>query len=117
LIVSGGGNFSSTWPDLLYERATLLHLARIFGKPAVVLGQTLGPELSGAERRLLAETLSSARFVGLRELPSAVLAMELGVPPERLWYQCDDALFVEGLEGNRDSLPLSTPTRDHSARR
>jgi polysaccharide pyruvyl transferase WcaK-like protein len=95
LVVSGGGNLSSTWPDLLYERAALLHLARILGKPAVVLGQTLGPSLADAERRLVAEALSFARFVGLRELPSAALALELGVPEERLWYQCDDALCLD----------------------
>jgi len=96
VIVSGGGNLSSTWPDLLYERVALLSLARIFGKPAIVLGQTMGPSLTYEERRLLAETLSSARFVGVRELDSMALTLELGVPPERIWYQTDDALFLEG---------------------
>jgi polysaccharide pyruvyl transferase WcaK-like protein len=105
LVVSGGGNLSASWPDHLYERAALLHLARIFGKPAVVLGQTIGPGLEDDERRLLAETLPSARFVGLRELPSATLALELGVPPERVWYQSDDALF---LEGGPESVPMFT---------
>jgi polysaccharide pyruvyl transferase WcaK-like protein len=95
LVLSGGGNLSSSWPDLLYERAALLHLARIFGKPAVVLGQTLGPRLEGHGRRLLAETLPSARFVGVREVPTAALALALGVPSERLWYQTDDAFFFE----------------------
>jgi polysaccharide pyruvyl transferase WcaK-like protein len=95
LVLSGGGNLSSTWPDLLYERVALLQLAHIFGKPAVVLGQTLGPNLKDDERRLLAKGLSSARFVGLRELPSAALALTLGVPPERIWYQCDDALTLK----------------------
>ena len=107
LVVSGGGNLSSTWPDLLYERVALLHLARIFGKPAVVLGQTIGPRLGGKERRLLAETLCSARFVGLRELPSAALTLELRVSPERIWYQSDDALFVHG---NPESVTRSSPT-------
>jgi polysaccharide pyruvyl transferase WcaK-like protein len=95
LVLSGGGNLSSSWPDLLYERAALLHLAGIFGKPAVVLGQTLGPRLAGDERTLLAETLPTARFVGVREAPSAALALALGVPSERLWYQTDDAFFFE----------------------
>ena len=95
LVVSGGGNLSSTWPDLLYERVALLHLARIFGKPAVVVGQTIGPKLAGDEYRLLAAALSSARFVGVRERPSAALALQLGVPSERIWYQSDDALFLK----------------------
>jgi polysaccharide pyruvyl transferase WcaK-like protein len=95
LVVSGGGNLSSTWPDLLYERVALLHLARILKKTAVVLGQTIGPRLGDDEYRLLAEALSSARFVGVRELPSAALALQLGVPAQRIWYQSDDALFLE----------------------
>lgn len=95
VVVSGGGNLSSTWPDLLYERAALLQLARMFGKPSIVLGQTIGPRLRDEERRLLAGSLSSARFVGVRELPSAALALELGVPMERLWYQTDDALACD----------------------
>jgi polysaccharide pyruvyl transferase WcaK-like protein len=95
IVISGGGSLSAAWPDLLYERAALLLLARIFGKPSVVLGQTIGPRLAGDERRLLAESLPSARFVGVRELPSAALALELGVAPERIWYQSDDALFLQ----------------------
>ena len=95
LVVSGGGNLSSTWPDLLYERVALLNLARLFGKPAVVVGQTIGPRLRCDEYHLLAEALSSARFVGVRERTSAALALQLGVPPQRIWYQSDDALFLE----------------------
>ena len=100
LVVSGGGNLSSTWPDLLYERVALLHLARLFGKPAILLGQTIGPNLARDEHRRLAETLSSARFVGVRERPSADLALEMGVPTERIWYQSDDALFLETNSGS-----------------
>jgi polysaccharide pyruvyl transferase WcaK-like protein len=108
LVLSGGGNLSSTWPGLLYERVALLHLARIFGKPAVVLGQTLGPNLKDDERLLLAETLSSARFVGLRELPSAALALTLGVPQERIWYQSDDALTLKAKD--QLAIPLFSRT-------
>jgi polysaccharide pyruvyl transferase WcaK-like protein len=107
LVVSGGGNLSSTWPDLLYERVALLRLARLFGKPAIVMGQTIGPELARDEHRQLAEALSAARFVGVRERPSADLALQLGVPSERIWYQSDDALF---LETNRATARSNSPT-------
>jgi polysaccharide pyruvyl transferase WcaK-like protein len=106
LVISGGGNLSSTWPDLLYERAALLQLARIFEKPAVILGQTIGPKLARDERRLLAEGLSWASFVGVRELPSATLALQLGVAQERIWYQGDDALFPEGYPASKLSHAL-----------
>lgn len=98
LVVSGGGNLSSTWPDLLYERVALLRLAHILGKPAVVLGQTLGPKLEDEERQVLATALATARFVGVREFPSAVLAVELGVSAARIWYQSDDALLPRSGE-------------------
>jgi polysaccharide pyruvyl transferase WcaK-like protein len=94
VVVSGGGNLSSTWVELLYERIALLRVAAIFGKPAAVLGQTIGPRLEESERRLLGEALGTARFIGLRELPSAALALELGLGTEYLWYQSDDALAV-----------------------
>ena len=94
LILSGGGNLCATWPDLLYERVALLQLAHRFGKPAVVLGQTIGPHLRDDERRLLAESLRHVRFIGVREMPSAALAIELEVPHGQLWYQSDDALVV-----------------------
>lgn len=109
LVLSGGGNLSSTWPDLLYRRVALMQVARILGKPAVVLGQTIGPRLRGDERRLLGEALSSARFVGVRELPSALLALDLGVPIERLWYQCDDALFLDGARNPDEASDPSRP--------
>ncbi|MEA2568339.1 MAG: hypothetical protein QOI24_340 [Acidobacteriota bacterium] len=95
VIVSGGGNLSSSWPDLLYERAALLQLAHRFGKPSVVLGQTIGPHLGEDERRLLVASLAHARFVGVRELPSAMLAVDLGVRHQRLWYQFDDSMRID----------------------
>jgi polysaccharide pyruvyl transferase WcaK-like protein len=95
VVLSGGGNLSSTWPDLFYERVALLFLARVLRKPAIVLGQTIGPQLGPEEAALLADALSEARFVGLRELPSLSLALGLGVAPDRLWYQTDDALLPD----------------------
>ena len=109
LLVSGGGNLSSTWPDLLYERVALLHLARLFGKPAVIVGQTIGPRLAVDEYRLLAQALSSARFLGVRERPSVALALKMGVSLERVWYQSDDALF---LETNPESATLGSLAPD-----
>ena len=110
VIVSGGGNLSSTWPHLLYERTTLLQLARHFGKPSVVLGQTIGPRLEADQRRLLSATLPYARFVGVRDLPSAALAVDLGVPHQQIWYQCDDAMFLDdaAIESrNRETIAVT----------
>jgi polysaccharide pyruvyl transferase WcaK-like protein len=94
LWISGGGNLRSTWPEHIWERAALLRIAGCFSKPALVTGQTLGPEFNARERELLGELLPRAAFVGVRERPSLGQALSLGVPLERLHYQLDDAVFM-----------------------
>jgi polysaccharide pyruvyl transferase WcaK-like protein len=94
LVVSGGGNLNSRWPEHLVERVALARLAQRLGKPLAFLGQTLGPELTVVERDLLGGVLRQARWVGVRDLPSAALALALGVTPERLDHQLDDAFLL-----------------------
>lgn len=77
LLIAGGGNLNSTYGWLLYERAAVAHIFAASGKPVVVSGQTLGPELSDTDRDVLAELLSHARLVGLREETSYRLAQKL----------------------------------------
>ena len=95
LFISGGGNLSSSWPDLLHQRVLWMREARRRRLPVVTGGQTIGPELDAGERSALAEAWRR-RAPGVRELPSAALALELGVPPDRLSYQPDDAFFLAG---------------------
>ncbi|MGA1836240.1 polysaccharide pyruvyl transferase family protein [Herbiconiux sp. 11R-BC] len=99
VLVTGGGNLASTWPLHVFERATLARVAAVTGTPFVVSGQTFGPELSGADRALVAGMLDSARLTGAREPHSAALARELGVPEARLHSGVDDASFVGDREG------------------
>jgi ectoine hydroxylase-related dioxygenase (phytanoyl-CoA dioxygenase family)/polysaccharide pyruvyl transferase WcaK-like protein len=94
LLVSGGGNLSSSWPLLLRRRTALMRAGRRLGRPVVVTGQTLGPLLAAGERVELAEALGGAAFVGVRELPSLALGLSLGVPADRLCYQEDDAFLL-----------------------
>src|SRR4051812_32905397 len=96
LFISGGGNLCSTWPDLVRQRVLWMREARRRGLPIVTGGQTIGPDLSPDERAELAETLAGVDHLGAREEPSAELALQLGVPPERLCYQVDDAFFLTG---------------------
>ncbi len=96
LFLSGGGNLCSSWPALLRQRILLLREARRRGLPVVAGGQTIGPELAPGERSALAEVLAGFGLLGVRELPSAALALQMGVPPDRLQYQPDDAFFLAG---------------------
>lgn len=90
LVLCGGGNLSASWPGHVYERVALLRIARSFGVPAVVSGQTLGPSLMPVDRTLLSDVLASARWIGLREAASLRVARQL-VPGSPCGLQLDDA--------------------------
>lgn len=102
VVISGGGNLNATWPEHLYERIALLTLAERLDTPAVVLGQTIGPQLTEVQRRRLAESLRTARLVGVRERGSYDLVETLGVPNEIIDYQLDDAIFLGRLFSDPD---------------
>ena len=95
VLISGGGNLSSTWPEHIYERAALARVAAVFTKPLVVSGQTFGPHLTARHGELLAQTLTSAALVGAREGASRAIAARLGVAPERATWTVDDAAYLD----------------------
>jgi polysaccharide pyruvyl transferase WcaK-like protein len=124
VLIAGGGNLASTWPLHVYERAALAGIAARLGRPLVVSGQTLGPDLRGRDRELVAELLRSARLVGVRESASRLLASDLGVDARG---GVDDASFVtwpaEGAAREPDgvlvslSLSLGGAPRDETVAR
>ena len=97
LVVAGGGNLNSMWPDHVHERALAAAVARRAGIPVVVTGQTLGPFDTRPERDAVAELLTTAAVVGVREPHSAEEARALGVEASRLVEAPDDALLLEGV--------------------
>jgi polysaccharide pyruvyl transferase WcaK-like protein len=96
LFLSGAGNLSSSWPGLLRQRLLWMREARRRRLPVVTGGQTIGPELTPRECAALAEALTAVDHLGVREMASAALALRMGVAPERLSYQVDDAFFLAG---------------------
>jgi hypothetical protein len=94
LLISGGGNLNSQYGWLLYERAACALIARHFGLPVVISGQTIGPELSQPDRRVLAELLESAQLVCLREASSYALARQLCPHHQGLVAGLDDAFVL-----------------------
>lgn len=105
VLIAGGGNLNSQWPEHVYERAALGALAALFSKPLVVTGQTLGPELTGRDGELVSELLKSARLVGTREARSLRVASELGAT--RAALTLDDAVFLADPPTIPDSHAIS----------
>ncbi len=91
VVVSGGGNLTSSWPSHIYERVAVARLAKRRGIPLVVLGQSIGPWFEQRDRGLVAELLTSATLVTTREAASFDLARDLGVHPSRLFQHSDEA--------------------------
>jgi polysaccharide pyruvyl transferase WcaK-like protein len=112
LLISGGGNLRSTWPNCIYERVALCRKAVANGAPIIILGQTLGPELNARHRELVSEIVRAAWWIGVREAQSFAFALELGALPERLSYQIDDAaeLWKEAADTEPACLPFSVET-------
>lgn len=70
VLVSGGGNLSDSWPELAEQRAIVLEEAASLGRPAVVAGQSLGPNLSGPLAERVGAALRTAVMVGVRDRAS-----------------------------------------------
>lgn len=100
VVISGGGNLNSTWPEHIYERVALARLAAIFNKRHVVTAQTIGPHLTARHGEHIGRLLTSAALVGTREAASYDLAVRLGVLPERLVHVVDDAAYLRPLSGD-----------------
>lgn len=94
VLISGGGNLCSSWPQHLYERVALIRIAHLLNKPIVVTGQTIGPDLSELERSHLESALPLAKIVIARERSTYQLALSIGVDPDALFYCLDDAFFM-----------------------
>ena len=103
VVIAGGGNLCRTWPEHVFERAAGVRAARRAARPVAITGQTIGPAFDERTRELVAETLAGCVFVGAREEHSCRLAVELGVQPERLVLQFDDAIGLEEVEPHRSA--------------
>lgn len=78
LVIGGGGNLNSRFGWLLLERWAMGLLAHSLGLPVVVAGQTLGPDLTAADRARLRDLFAIARVVAVRDEASAALARCVG---------------------------------------
>ena len=107
LFLSGGGNLSSSWPDLLHQRDPLDARGAAAGLPVVTGGQTIGPELAPGERAALAGRPGRRRRTsGSASSPRRRWRCAMGVPADRLGYQPDDAFFLAGRPPTAAEAPV-----------
>lgn len=93
VLVCGGGNLTSSWPHLVYERIALLSAAHDRGLPIVLVGQSVGPHLTRRQSELLAPLLAAARFVGVRDQASRAFVRAVS-PDAPVTLHIDDAISL-----------------------
>ncbi|WP_461169935.1 polysaccharide pyruvyl transferase family protein [Arthrobacter sp. Z1-15] len=107
VVVAGGGNLNSRYGWLLYERAAVVAVARALGKPVVISGQTLGPQLTAPDTIALAGMLESTELNSMREPASLQLARSLGAAAVA---GLDDASFLAAEEPAIHEPAIHNPT-------
>ncbi|MCT9625637.1 polysaccharide pyruvyl transferase family protein [Pseudarthrobacter equi] len=91
LLLTGGGNLTSQYGGLLFERLAAIRVAHAMGLKILVSGQTVGPVLTGPDREEAAEALRLSAVTGSRERHTHELLASLGVPSMQV---LDDATFL-----------------------
>lgn len=107
IIISGGGNLNSQWPNLMFERLAVSELASEFGIDLVLSSQSIGPRVDHPHQGPLARILSIARVVGVRERGSLATLSRLGLSSGNIIHTPDDAsaLFFDAETGPTSLFP------------
>ncbi|MEE1651947.1 polysaccharide pyruvyl transferase family protein [Brachybacterium sp. J144] len=122
LVIGGGGSLTSRYGWLLDERIATAEAARSLGKRVVLSGQSLGPELTDADRAAVRSLLDSCDLVGLRDALSVRIARQiapdhpaivqvlddahgLGLPENGTAPELDERLLSVTLGGDGDPFP------------
>ncbi|MFJ4268364.1 polysaccharide pyruvyl transferase family protein [Paenarthrobacter nicotinovorans] len=95
LVLAGGGNLTSQYGGLLFERLAAIHVAHSMGLRILVTGQTVGPVLTDVDRAEVAEALRLCTVAGSREHHTHDLLASLGIGSEAV---LDDASFFPSTQ-------------------
>jgi glycosyltransferase involved in cell wall biosynthesis/polysaccharide pyruvyl transferase WcaK-like protein len=109
LVISKGGGFIFGEPRLrstarLYRVLFPMFLAWRLGRPYALLGQSLGPFGTRAQRWLAGRALAGAHTVGVREMVSGELAHDLGLPQDRVRVVPDLALALPAAPADAEPV-------------
>lgn len=122
LVIGGGGSLNSRYGWLLSERVGTALVASALGKPVVLTGQSLGPELTTGDRALLGRLLDTCVIAGVRDADSLAIARSLRPDHPALVQTTDDAVslpelrpssLVERISVTLGSDPAVLPEEDY----
>jgi coenzyme F420 hydrogenase subunit beta len=96
----GGGYLTGKTLSRLWDGMFILRIARIFGTPCVLSGQTIGVWNSSFSRKLAGWGLGRAALIATRDGNGSIDALnDLGLTTPRIMTTCDDALFLGDRPG------------------
>ncbi|MEA5120001.1 MAG: polysaccharide pyruvyl transferase family protein [Propionibacterium sp.] len=95
LVIGGGGALNSRFGWLLYERLATALIVASQGKPVVLSGQSIGPDLSTTDREVLGELLDLCALVGVRDADSYRAAVDLRPDHPAIVQTIDDAVLLD----------------------
>lgn len=97
LVIGGGGSLNSRYGWLLSERVGTALVASALGKPVVLSGQSIGPDLTPTDAELLGRLLDVCVLAGVRDADSLALARSIRPDHPALVRTVDDAIGLEEL--------------------
>ncbi|RFU87089.1 polysaccharide pyruvyl transferase family protein [Streptomyces triticagri] len=100
VLVAGGGNLNSFFPQHIFERASLGAVAAELGRPYAFTSQTVGPLIRRQDRPHLEPLLGSAVAFGARERTTFDLVGTLGAAKQRVALSMDDAFGLRPREAD-----------------
>ena len=96
LYFSGGGYLTGATKSRLWEGILLCRLAKAFGVPVVMSGQTIGVWNGAIERRFARRGFKDVAAIGLRDNEDSAKALaEIKISGDQVMPTHDDALFCE----------------------
>jgi len=91
----GGGNLNSIWRfDGLYSKGFTYLVCKIFEKPVILSGQTIGPFNNWFDRKFAKFTLNKVDVITLRDTTSEKVLKDIGVVKPIIKTTADDAILL-----------------------
>lgn len=97
LFISGGGSLLQDATSLrsLFYYLGVIHLARLYHRKVMILGQGIGPLRRAISRRLTASALDGVDLITVRDAASSDLLREIGVSHPPIRVTADPTLTLE----------------------